>query len=361
MGLKKKKNILVCPLDWGLGHATRMVPVIEILERKGAHVVIAADNRPLAFLRQRFPRAVFVRFPGFVPAYPKKGSMAWSMLKNFPRMLKQAKRAHAQLQQLISEQQIDVVISDNRYEMYADQVPSVFVTHQLNIQTVGWQKLADPVIKKTINGYIRNYQELWIPDLPGENNLSGRLSHLGKMPFNNVHFIGPLSRFSNIQFKPLTEPVELLILISGPEPQRSLLEEMLTKQALQTNRKTVILQGKPESSDVYEMENVKVIPHLPDAQMAALIQAAEMVVSRPGYSTLMDLSVFGKKAVFIPTPGQTEQEYLAQRLFKKDIACTQKQSAFQLKKAIREAENLSGLKQMGKTNTLENRIDLLLQ
>ncbi len=358
--MKKKKNILVCPLDWGLGHATRLVPIIEMLNNKGANVIVAADKRPLVFLKQRFPTLEFVKFPGYEASYPKKGSMALSMLKRVPGMLKQAKLSNALLQKLILEKDIDAVISDNRYEMYSDRVPSIFISHQLNIQTSGLQKLADPIIKNTINKYISKYNELWIPDLPGEKNLSGRLSHIHKMPLDNVHFIGTLSRFSHLKFKPSTEKIDLLILISGPEPQRSLLEEMLTKQALQTNLKTIILQGKPENSEVIEKENIKIIPHLPDTELANLIQAAKLVVSRPGYSTLMDLAVFEKKAIFIPTPGQTEQEYLAYRLAKQGIAYSQKQSDFNLDKAISTAESFSALSQFGKSYVLEERIDLLL-
>ena len=358
--MKKKKNIFICPLDWGLGHATRMVPVIEMLEDKGANVIIAADNRPLVFLQQRFPELEFVKFPGFVPAYPEKGSMALSMLMSVPEMLRQAKQSNALLQKLILEKNIDAIISDNRYEMYSDKVPSVFITHQLNIQTSGLQKLADPVIKKTINNYIRKYNELWIPDLAGEENLSGELSHISKIPLENTHFIGTLSRFSNLKFKPSTDKTDLLILISGPEPQRSSLEEMLTKQALQTDLKTIILQGKPEDSEVIETENIKIIPHLPDAELASLIQSAKVVVSRPGYSTLMDLSVFGKKAIFIPTPGQTEQEYLAGRLLKQGLAYSQKQSEFNLEIALCEVEKYSGLPQIKSDETLEKQIDLLL-
>jgi uncharacterized protein (TIGR00661 family) len=358
--LKEKKTILACPLDWGLGHATRMVPVIELLEQKGARVIIAADNRPLEFLKQRFPGKEFVTFPGFVPEYPEKGSMAFAMARSLPKMLQEAKKSNTLLRQLIEEENIDVVISDNRYELYSTKVPCIFITHQLNIQTSGWQKLAEPAIKKTINAYIKKYDELWIPDLEGDKNLSGELSHIHKMPIENTHFIGTLSRFSNLKIKPTTGQIDLLILISGPEPQRSLLEEMLTKQALQTNLKTVILQGKPEATAVVEKENVKIIPHLPDAEMGGLIHSAKIIISRPGYSSLMDLSVFGTKAIFIPTPGQTEQEYLAGRLQKQGIAFTQKQNEFDLKTALHEAKKFSGLTQMKNNAILEKRIDLLL-
>lgn len=348
-------------MDWGLGHATRMVPIIEMLKQKGAEVIIGADNRPLAFLQKRFPDGEFVKLPGYNPSYPEQGSVACHLFKEYPRMKRESKKAHQLLQKIIREKKIDIVISDNRYELFSDKVPSVFVTHQLNIQTSGWQKLADPFIQKIINRYIRQYDELWIPDNEGQPNLSGALSHVKKMPIKNAHFIGPLSRFSGLQFHALEEPVELLLLLSGPEPQRSLLEKMLTEQVLKTGLKTVILQGKPEELETYEIENVKIISHLPDTALAALIDSANLIISRPGYSTLMDLAVFGKKAIFIPTPGQTEQEYLAKQLMQQGIAYSLGQSDFSLNNALKEADKFAGISRIVQDTVLEERINLLLQ
>lgn len=348
-------------MDWGLGHATRIVPIVEILKQKGAEVVIGADNRPLEFLKQRFPETDYVRLPGFKPSYPEKGSVAWSLIRSYPRIKREAKRAHQLLQQVILEKNIDVVISDNRYELNADKVKSVFITHQLNIQTSGLQKLAHPFITKIINQYIRQYDELWIPDNQGQPNLSGKLSHLKKMPIENTWFIGPLSRFFGIKFQTLAKPIDLLIILSGPEPQRSLLEQILTEQALKSGLRTVILLGKPEESKTCEIEQVKIIPHLSDPEIAALIDSANVVVSRPGYSTLMDLAVFGKKAIFIPTPGQTEQEYLAEQLKQQGIAYSQDQAGFSLESALKEADKFQGINRIVQGNVLEKRIDLLLQ
>lgn len=348
-------------MDWGLGHATRMVPIIDMLKQKGAEVVIGADNRPLAFLQQRFPDDEFVKLPGFNPSYPEKGSVAGHLIQNYPRIKREAKKAHLLLQKIILEKKIDIVISDNRYEMYSDKTISVFITHQLNIQTSGWQKLADPFIKKIINRYIRHYDELWIPDNEGQPNLSGELSHVKKMPIKNTHYIGALSRFSGLQFQASEEPTELLLLLSGPEPQRSILEKMLTEQALKTGLKTVILQGKPEESETHEIENVKTITHLSDSALAALIDSANLVISRPGYSTIMDLAVFGKKAIFIPTPEQTEQEYLAKELMYQGIAYSHNQSGFSLKMAIMEADKFTGINRIKNDTTLEERINLLLK
>jgi len=359
--LAKNKTILICPLDWGLGHATRMVPVIDLFLKQNVRVIIGADNRPLAYLQQRFPECEFIQFPGFEPFYPKSGSMAVAMLKAFPKMLAAAKSANRFLQELIFEKNIDVVISDNRYELHSEQAYTVFITHQLNIKTPGITKPGKPLIKKIINDYIKKYNELWIPDFENRPNLSGDLSHIDKLPLKNHHFIGPLSRFSLLKTPKLSKKTELLILLSGPEPQRTQLEEMLTKQVLATNYQTIILQGKPESTEEKTISNITIIPHLGDEKMAELILSADNIICRPGYSTIMDLAVLGKKAIFIPTPGQTEQEYLAARFKKEKIFYSETQKAFELKRTLGKQSDYKGLFNLPNRDCLHRQIEYLLK
>lgn len=332
--MPSQKTILVCPLDWGLGHATRMVPVIQLLLDKGAKVIIGADHRPLSFLMQRFPDCDFVKLPGFSPVYPKDGSMALTMLKLFPQMQAAARKAHDLLQDIIAEKPVDIVISDNRYELHSENAYCVFITHQLDIATPGITAPARPIIRGIINQYIRKYDELWVPDFEGQPNLSGKLSHIKNIPVSNFHFVGPLSRFSGIEAEEPAEEPEILVMLSGPEPQRTLLEELLIRQIQETGKKTVILQGKPEETPERQTGNIKLIPHLPDEKMAGLIKSAGIIISRPGYSTIMDLAVLGKKALFIPTPGQTEQEYLAERFKKEKIFYSKPQKTFELERAM---------------------------
>jgi len=359
--LAKNKTILICPLDWGLGHATRMVPVIDLFLKQNARVIVGADNRPLAYLQQRFPECEFIQFPGFEPFYPKSGSMAVAMLKAFPKMLAAAKSANRFLQELIFENKIDVVISDNRYELHSEQAYTVFITHQLNIKTPGITKPGKPLIKKIINDYIKKHNELWIPDFENRPNLSGDLSHIDKLPLKNHHFIGPLSRFSLINKPGPSKKIELLILLSGPEPQRSQLEEMLTKQVLATNYQTIILQGKPELTEEKTISNITIIPHLRDEMMAELITSAENIICRPGYSTIMDLAVLGKKAIFIPTPGQTEQEYLAARFKKEKLFYSETQKAFNLQPALSQQIDYPGNIHLSKSEHLNQRVEYLLK
>lgn len=358
--MKKKRNILVCPLDWGLGHATRMVPVIEMLEEKGANVIIAAQNRPLDFLLQRFPENSFVDIPGFSPFYPSGSSMALAMLKSMPEMITKARQANKALQKIIQKNNIHAVISDNRYELSTNKIPTILVTHQLNIQTSGIQKAGKPFIDTLINYYINKFDEIWIPDISAEDNLSGALSESRKFKEKKFN-IGFLSRFSSHNNIKSKNNIDLLIILSGPEPQRTILEELLTTQALDTKLNTVILLGKPEENMSYEINNVKLISHISDDEFASLVQSAKLIISRPGYSSLMDLAVLEKNAVFIPTPGQTEQEYLARNMLIKGISFSQPQNIFSITEALNNQNKYRGLKLVNNAELLERRIDHLLR
>jgi len=357
--LSQKKNILVCPLDWGLGHAARMVPVIEMIEKNGGNVIIAADNSPLDFLKQRFPKIAHIKLSGYSPSYPPNGNMALAMIKSLPEMMREAKKANEELQIIIDKFNIDAVISDNRYELSTSKKPSIFITHQLNIQTSGWQAIGKPIINMLVNHYVSKFNEIWIPDVTGGFQLSGQLSVSNK--FNNKSYrIGLLSRFSSIPIRNFTDSLDILIILSGPEPQRTILEKLLLAQALVSKLKITMLLAKPGKSINIKVDNVRLISHLPDVEFAQAIQSAKVIISRPGYSTLMDLSVFNKKAIFIPTPGQTEQEYLAKRLFEKGIAFSQSQNNFNLSEAILKQDEFKGLHINNKPDLLEDRIESLL-
>lgn len=359
--MNKKKTVLVAPLNWGLGHATRIVPIVEALLNHNSKVIIATDKRPYEFLKQRFPDIEIIRFPGFEPEYTSKVSMTLKMALSFPLMLIKARQAHKLLQKIITQYHIDIVISDNRYEFFSKDTYCVFITHQLNVQTNGWQWIFKPLITKLINNYIKHYNELWIPDYEeAERNLSGKLSHIKKFPIKNYHFIGPLSRFEHNDNHNDIEKNDLLVILSGPEPQRTKLENLLIKQVLQSNLKTTILQSRPEENKNTQKENIKFISHTSDEQIAALIKSAKIIISRPGYSTVMDLSVFGKKAIFIPTPGQTEQEYLANKLKSQAYCYYEEQESFDLNRSLKESEKYNGLPTIATNRQYEIQVQRLL-
>ena len=349
-------------MDWGLGHATRMVPVIENLLTFGVNVIIGADHRPLDFLRKRFPECSWVRLPGFQPAYQKKGKLlTLKVTTDFPKMMIASRKAHNHLEKLIDEMDIDAVISDNRYELYSDKIPTIFITHQLRILTQGVLAPTQPAVQQFLYSFIEKHDEVWVPDFEGKPNLSGELSHVRKMPDKKVYYIGPLSRFQLLKNEnTVGKKFNILGIMSGPEPQRTLFEKILIEQGLKTDFNILILSGKPGEIFVKKQNNIEIRSHAGDEEMASLILSADIVISRSGYTTVMDLATLGKKAVFVPTPGQPEQEYLAKTLKENKLFYSKKQKKFNLEKAVEKAANYSGLTINNDYQLLNDRIQNLL-
>lgn len=362
----KIPHILVCPLDWGIGHATRCVPVIRELLKQNARVTIGADNRPLAFLKQEFPELQQIQFPGYKFSYPGNSNMAMKMALQAPVILNGIRKERINLKNIIRQYNIHGVISDNRFGLTSDYIPSVFISHQLAIKVPYYLTFIGPLLNKINRGYIADFKECWIPDVESEPNLSGELSHLNPLP-QNSYFIGPLSRFayyqagSRLHDQLKKEHYDILVILSGPEPQRSVLENLLIRQLKATGYKAAIISGKPEIKGSMDTQNqITIFPHLETEKLYRLIQSAKFIISRPGYSTVMDLAVSGKKAIFIPTPGQTEQEYLAHYYLKKKWFFSMSQKRFDLIHAIQESEFYSGIKLNYDGSALASRISSLL-
>lgn len=323
---------------------------------------MAADDRPLALLQKELKEydLQFVRFPGYRISYPEKGSMAIKMLRSAPRIIRGIREEHHALRELVKKHAVNAVISDNRFGLWTRQVPCIFITHQLMIKSPVGEKL----LHRLNSSYISKYDECWIPDAEGKLNLSGDLSHKYALP-RNTHYIGPLSRFEKLKTengKEAPDKYDLVALISGPEPQRTLFESIITAQALRSFLRTLIVQGKPESGSMEAIGGtVTVIPHLQTAELFEIIRSASLVISRPGYSTVMDLAAIGGKAIFVPTPGQTEQEYLGELLMKKGIAYCMKQDKLDLQAALNESKKYKGFSEGISTGSYRERIDALLE
>ena len=318
--MEKKLKILLCPLDWGIGHASRCVPVIQELLSENHEVIIAADKLPLEFLKKAFPGLHFVRFPGYRITYPEKGNMALKMITSSPAIIRGIIKEHRQLQGLIKKHDIDLVISDNRFGLWNHKVPSIYITHLLMIKAPSGLRVLEPLIYRIHRMIIRQYDECWIPDVQAVPNLSGDLSHKYCIP-GNAAFIGPLSRFRNYHTNmPKQEEFLLLVLISGPEPQRTVFEGIILDQLRQCKVKSVVLRGLPGRKEKIQAgSHVRVYSHLPDDELVPLIREAGIIIARPGYSTIMDLVALRKHAILVPTPGQTEQKYLAKYLSSSEL------------------------------------------
>lgn len=359
MGSDQAIKVLVCPLNWGIGHATRCVPVIKSLVGRGFRVMLAADGRPMHFLRNEFPDLEFIRFPGFSPRYPSHGSMVLKMLASVPAFVTSIFREHHQLKKIVSEYHIGLVISDNRYGLWHRRVKSVIMIHQVMIKTPGYLRWAEPMLYLINRLMISRFHECWIPDFPGKLNLSGDLSHKYPLP-SNAQFIGSLSRFESGRQKPENTSGTLVAFLSGPEPQRSILEDILLTQLSAANLSCTVVSGKTESgSQPKIIGRVTIIPHLPTEKLETLLRSASMVICRPGYSSIMDLAAAGTKALFIPTPGQTEQEYLASFHEKQGTFFYAEQRNFNLEESLKKASEYSGISRWPHESLLKHRIDSL--
>ena len=307
--VSQQKNILVAPLDWGLGHATRCVPLIRRVLAEGHHVQLASNGRSARWLKDYFPQlTVHTDIPDYAITYPERGSMEWHFLKESPRLLRVIRAEHAWLERFTETHALDEVYSDNRYGLYHESVKCTLITHQLFIRTPWYARAA---VHRLTEYYIQMFNACWVPDYAGESNLSGALSHASKLP-RNVQFIGPQSRFTDGTFDTSAPAYDNVALISGPEPARSHFQAELLLRFQQEGKSALMVCGTPEKFFDRMEGCVRVVSHLPDAQLAGVLKSAGHIVCRSGYSTIMDLHALGCKAEFIATPGQTEQEYLCQ-------------------------------------------------
>jgi uncharacterized protein (TIGR00661 family) len=359
----KKKRVLVAPLDWGLGHATRCIPLIRLLLDKGCFVLIAGSDSSLALLCAEFPTLPFFTLPSYNPEYPRGAGMIRKMITQLPKFMRTIQEEHAVLENVIAENEIDIVFSDNRYGCWSSTAYSVFITHQSNVlmpKRFGW--LSIPV--RWVNEYLmKRFDECWIPDYAGEESLSGKLISFGKRKFHpKITFVGPLSRFMKSKSVQIDEGYDLIAICSGPEPQRSMFEELLKNQLRSCERKFLLIRGVVEPSASVAFHNGEIINFLTSNALNAVLDKAKLIIARSGFSTVMDMSALGKKVIFVPTPGQTEQEYLASRLMQKGVAYSMAQDALDLKQAFDEATGYSGFvaNDVGKNKRLESAVSKII-
>jgi len=340
--MKKVPKVLVCPLDWGIGHATRCVPIIEQFRNAGFEVIIGADQKPYHFLKKEFPNLKIVRFPGTKISY-SAGALLWlKMFLNVPRLLFGICKEHQRLKKIIKHEGIDVVFSDNRYGLWNKSVYSIFMTHQTNIQFPGRLKLFKGTANRINRCFINKFDRLWIPDFEDEQSISGELSTTDSISILTKR-IGVLSRFNEFALSDQNKPIELLAILSGPEPQRTLFEQKLVDKIKALEIKATIIRGLPDLEEKSKKDNILYISHLDSESLANYINSAKTIICRPGYSSLMDLACLGVPAIIVPTPGQTEQEYLGKLMDEKKIHLSMNQDQLELEVAFDSISNYSGL------------------
>ena len=356
--MKTPRRILISPLDWGLGHASRIIPLINRYLEQGDNVIIASSGLSLNLLKKQFPTLESIEIPSFKMKYSAGKSQVWAVIKAFPRLIYYSIREHSALKRIVNEENIDFIISDNRFGLFHKTVPSAYITHQLLIKLPkGWAWL-EPFVAFVHRCIINRFTECLVPDFEDmSESLAGELSHPTKKP-RNVRYIGALSRFSKrctpygratvgdtiTQASPLRSDTCLqnritpygrenlitdcvlaysqnssllaLAILSGAEPQRSIFEkELLVSLQSKPHENIILVQGKIEAEQkVSKVGKVTVYNFMSSEELQEYILKADEIICRSGYSSIMDLHALGKllNATLIPTPGQTEQEYLAE-------------------------------------------------
>lgn len=338
------KKIIVAPLNWGLGHATRCIPIIQGLLDNGYEPIIASDGVALELLKKEFPKLIAFELPSYNIQYAQKGkNFKWKMITQLPKIISSIKNERRKINKIIKAYNYDGIISDNRLGVYSKDVPSIFITHQLNVLTGKTSWLSTKIHLK----YIRKFKECWVPDEEFSQNLSGKLGH-PKEKIENVKYIGALSRFDIIEV-PLK--YDLMVLLSGPEPQRSILEKKIISELKNYPKKVIFIKGIVERNQLKEeKENITFYNFMTSKGLEKALNESNYVLCRSGYTTVMDLAKLNKKGFFIPTPGQFEQEYLAEKFDDEKIIPTCSQDDFKIE-MLDKIESYKGF------SNLKNKLD----
>ena len=339
--MERKRRILVAPLDWGLGHATRCIPVINALLKRNAEVIIATSGGAAALLKKEFPEIKQHALPAYNPRYPVNGNMVWGMAWQLPHFVKTIYNEHTRVNELVDAEKIDVLISDNRYGCYSKRCKSIFIGHQLHILMPASYKWMEPVVNRFNKRQIKNFDACWIP--APDNDLLRDLMPK-RLPVNS-RFIGYLSRLKK---QTVENKYALMAIASGPEPQRTMFADMLRAQLKASGLKSLLVRAEVQDEEKTEVtDNYTEVNYLTSEKLNTAIAESDIVIARSGYSTIMDLAKLGKRAIFIPTPGQTEQTYLAAQLTSKGIAFSMAQQGFNFEMALKESDKFGGFTNFG--------------
>ena len=306
-------KILVAPMNWGLGHASRCVPLVQRLLDEGNEVILGGDGESLTLLRRHFPKLRYTYLAPLNLRYSAGQRQVWAMVKALPKLIIWSMKDHMMLKALLREEHIDQVISDNRFGLYNRQTECIYMTHQLHIMLPKGWKWAEKIASRLHARVYTRFNKVWVPDYEDpQKSLAGGLSHNDA----KVEYIGPLSRFQISRYRDLeiSKNYPVVAVLSGLEPHRTMLEKEIIARYQNSTEQVLIVQGLMHRPNTrIKRGNVTLVPTMGDAELVAALKGAKHIIARSGYSTIMDLDALGmmEKAELIPTPGQPEQEYLA--------------------------------------------------
>jgi len=350
-------HILISPLAWGLGHATRDIPIIKELESRGHKITIATSRGALDLLKKECPDCEFINFEDYPLPYSSTKYFLPKFFASLPLMLEALVEEHKKALHLISNNKYDIIISDSRFGVYSENIPSFLISHQLRFSTPDYLKPIEDLSQYINEYFFKNFKRVIVPsNRPGEDCLSGKLCQSTREAVNaKAYYAGILSSAYKMD---VPEDLDFLIIISGPEPQRAKLEEIILSRARKLPGKKVVLLGRP--GDNFEKrldENTIAKSYAGGEEKMDLMNRAKFIIARSGYTTMMDIAELDKKrGLFIPTPGQTEQEYLSEYYEKKKWFYSQSQYELDFPKDIENAMGYKGFPLMEKSKDNVKRL-----
>ncbi len=352
-------KIIYAVCSWGLGHATRSLPLIRKLISENNDLTIISNGRSLDLLKKEL--GLEIKYFD-IPDYPmllsenSRQFMAKSVIY-WPTFIARLESGFSELKKILEKRKYDLIISDARYDIYNRKIPSFFISHQIRIMNPLRIKMFERGSETFNLFFFKRFYGVIIPDYKNDN-LSGELSHdLRKIDEKKLHYVGVLSDFKK---KKTEKDIDYLISISGPEPQRTILEEKLLSQIENLKKRIIVTLGKTESVEKFNKKNIETYSFLSKEKREDFLNRAKLVVSRSGYSTILDLAVIGTKALMIPTPGQVEQEYLSKYHNKKGTFYSVNQENINLKKDVEIAKNFTGVKRDCDVNkSVENILNII--
>ena len=308
-------KVLVAPLNWGLGHATRCIPIIRHYLSQGDEVILGGDGNSLRLLQRTFPTLRCIDLPSLELRYTTNAQQRGFYFRAVWALMRFTIADHYYLRQALAIEHFDLVIADNRFGCFSRDVRSVYITHQLYPILPKRLRVLQPLARAVHACIYKRYAEVWVPDYADpSHNLSGALSHGGRFD-RRAKYIGPLSRFTPLKtiLHNTTQHYTHLALLSGLEPQRTIFEQELLQRFADSQERVLLVRGKvSDPHTVIQRGNITIIPSITDDDLRAVVQEVHTIIARSGYSTIMDLEALDvlHKAEFHPTPGQSEQEYL---------------------------------------------------
>lgn len=343
---ERKLTVLFSPMAWGLGHASRIILPVQMFREEGHSIILAADGASYFLLKATFPELEIILLKDVQIHYSRIFPLWFKMFMQLPAFFTNIYREHRLVRRLIREKGIDLIVSDNRYGLYNKQVHSIMITHQIRIRFPRIFRLFEGLAFTWHKSRLRKFHEVWVPDFHDPTkSLAGKLSHVHRLKKVSITFTGPLSRFLHPSFTgslPKGTKYDVFVIMSGPEPSRSVFEQLMTRKLRNLSYRVIMLRGLPwktTSRSLYQ--NIKMVTHLNPEVFFAFLKEARYVISRSGYTTVMDLVAMKKKALLVPTPGQPEQEYLGAFLDNGKGFVTMHQDEVDITEAFERLDNMT--------------------